>query len=116
MNDYKKPQINLQIGSKINRIFSWRGNEDNPMQGKILREKYRIKHSLGGKGGFGETFIAESLNFRDDKLYVAKKLKPTITDPRIWKQFSKEASVLKELGQFHPLIPEVYDYFQQSKE
>ena len=116
MNDYKKPQINWQIGSKINRIFSWRGNEDNPMQGKILREKYRIKHSLGGKGGFGETFIAESLNFRDDKLYVAKKLKPTITDPRIWKQFSKEASVLKELGQFHPLIPEVYDYFQQSKE
>jgi len=116
MNDYKKPQINWQIGSKINRIFSWKANEDNPMQGKILREKYRIKHSLGGKGGFGETFIAESLNSRDDKLYVAKKLKPNITDPRIWKQFSKEALVLKELGQFHPLIPEVYDYFQQSKE
>ncbi|MEO1374411.1 MAG: serine/threonine-protein kinase, partial [Cyanobacteria bacterium J06635_10] len=86
------------------------------MQGKILREKYRIKHKMGGKGGFGETFIAESLSSRDDKLYVVKKLKPTITDPRIWEQFSKEASVLKELGQFHPLIPEVYDYFQQNRE
>lgn len=116
MNDYKKPQINWQFGSRINRIFSWRGNEDNPMQGKILREKYRIKHSLGRKGGFGETFIAESLSSQDDKSYVVKKLKPTITDPRIWKQFAKEASVLKELGQFHPLIPEVYDYFQQNKE
>ena len=116
MNDYKKPQINWQIGSRINRIFSWRGNEDNPMQGKILREKYRIKHSLGGNGGFGETFIAENLSSRDDRFYVVKKLKPTITDPRIWKQFAKEASVLKELGQFHPLIPEVYDYFQQNKE
>ena len=86
------------------------------MQGKILREKYRIKQKISGKSGFGETYIAESLSFRDDKLYVVKKLKPSITDPRIWEQFSREASVLKELGQFHRLIPEVYDYFQQNKE
>ncbi len=92
-----------------------RRNQDN-MEGRILREKYRIKHKMGGIGGFGETFIAEGLNSPDDKYYVVKKLKPTITNPRIWEQFAKEASVLKELGQFHPLIPEVYDYFEQYKE
>lgn len=116
MNDYENLQIKWQIGSTINKLFSWGGKQDNSMQGKILREKYRIKHKMGGDGGFGETFIAESLNSQDDKYYVVKKLKPTITDPRIWQQFSKEASVLKELGQFHPLIPEVYDYFEQKRE
>ncbi|MEM1138210.1 MAG: sigma-70 family RNA polymerase sigma factor [Bacteroidota bacterium] len=114
MSDSKNSQIKWQIGSKMKWLFPWRGNENNSMQGKILREKYRVKEKMGGKGGFGETFIAQSLSFRDDKLYVVKKLKPTITDPRIWEQFAIEASVLIELGLFHLLIPEVYDYFQQN--
>lgn len=116
MNNYKNSQIKWQIGSRINKLFSWGNNEDDYMQGKILREKYRIKQKISGKSGFGETYIAESLSSRDDKLYVVKKLKPTIRDPRIWEQFSREASVLKELGQFHRSIPKVYDYFQQNKQ
>ncbi|KST69441.1 hypothetical protein BC008_35560 [Mastigocoleus testarum BC008] len=104
-----------QMSFPRNWLFPGRRDGHNSMIGKILREKYRIKHRMGG-GGFGETFIAESLDSQDDKYYVVKKLKPTITDPQIWKQFSQEASVLKKLGQYHPQIPEVYDYLEQNKE
>lgn len=98
------------------RSWPFGPKEDNLMKGKILREKYRIKRRMPGQGGFGETFIAESLSSTDDKSYVVKKLKPNITDPRIWQQFSKEATILKELGRYHRQIPEVYDYFEQNKE
>ena len=105
-----------KLSEKFNWLFPGHRKQDNSMKGRILREKYRIQHKMGGNGGFGETFIARSLNSGDDNLYVVKKLKPSITDPRIWRQFSKEAEVLKELGKFHPQIPEVYDYFEQSRE
>ncbi len=84
-----------------------------------LFDRYKIERTLGS-GGFGETFLAKDIRMPSQRYVVIKKLKPK-NQPHIDEQiikdcFKKEAAVLEKLGENHPNIPKLYEYFEHQGE
>lgn len=84
-----------------------------------LFDRYKIEKTLG-HGGFGETFLAKDTRMPSQRLVVIKKLKPinqlNVDDQIIKDSFRKEAAVLEKLGESHPNIPKLYEYFEYESE
>lgn len=86
--------------------------------GKLLRSRYRVLSPLG-KGGFGQTFIAEDLDLPNHPRCVVKQLKPASSDRYFLENarrlFQSEAQSLMRLGT-HDQIPRLLAYFEEDQE
>lgn len=88
----------------------------------MLNNRYEILEPPLGRGGFGETFLAIDTLMPSRRKCVIKQLKPdeatTGTAPTpSWfeKRFQQEAGILEKLGQNHPQIPKLYEYFSEEE-
>jgi serine/threonine protein kinase len=86
---------------------------------ELLNNRYRVLKSLG-RGGSGQTFLAEDTHLPSAPRCVIKQLKPISTDPGVYRilkeRFDREASILEKLGKEHPQIPTLQAYFAENKE
>jgi serine/threonine protein kinase, bacterial len=84
----------------------------------LIDGRYKIIKTLG-KGGCGETFLAEDIRLPSKRLCVVKHLKPDTNDAEtrqiIKDRFEREAVVLESLGE-HDQIPELYAFIEESGE
>ncbi len=83
----------------------------------LLNNRYQILETLG-RGGFGETYLAQDTNMPSGRKCVIKQLKPVVQQPQIpqWMQdrFQREAAILEELGADNKQIPSLYAYFSEN--
>ncbi len=88
-----------------------------PMPTK-LGEHYKVISSLG-RGGFGQTYLAEDQQSTQHSPCVIKQLKPQVESPQVLQTarrlFAAEAEVLQRIGS-HPQIPQLFDYFEENQE
>lgn len=86
---------------------------------KLLNNRYRIIETLG-RGGCGETFLAEDTHMPSLRKCVIKHFKPTTTDSTAYRilqqRFEREAAILEKGGQLTVQIPTLYAYFAQNHE
>ncbi|WP_081980778.1 serine/threonine-protein kinase [Neosynechococcus sphagnicola] len=86
------------------------------MMQELLNNRYRVLQILG-RGGFGETYLAEDTQMPSQRRCVIKQLKPVTTNDQIYQlvkeRFQREAAILEELGDGHPQIPRLYAYFTE---
>lgn len=88
---------------------------------QILRNRYKIIKKIGD-GGFGETYLAEDLGIPVDlkPKCVVKRLKTkNLKEEQLkWvkQAFRKEAATLYKLGNMHPQIPTLLEYFQERNQ
>ena len=83
-----------------------------PVSGKVLHERYCIKHIIG-QGGFGSIYLAEDLRL-EGRLCAVKQVRydPSFPEEMLKEsrdQFMREATVLARLD--HPNLPKVSDFF-----
>ncbi|WP_287527062.1 bifunctional serine/threonine-protein kinase/formylglycine-generating enzyme family protein [Okeania sp. SIO2C2] len=87
--------------------------------GKILRQRYKIIQSLG-RGGFGDTYLAQDLDLPGKPKCVVKHLKPKSSDPGTLtiaqRLFETEAETLYKLGKDSDQIPKLFAHFQEATE
>ncbi|NJR21810.1 MAG: protein kinase [Richelia sp. CSU_2_1] len=88
------------------------------MQGQTLAGRYCIIKHLG-RGGFGQTFLAEDAKRSGNPRCVVKQLKPQYKDPETLqiatRLFKTETDTLHKLGTY-PQIPELLDSFEENGE
>ncbi len=90
----------------------------NTIIGQTIGGHYKIIESLG-KGGFGETYLAQDIHLPDKPYRVVKKLKPQFTNPsdleNAQRLFNTEAQTLYNLGT-HNQIPQLFAHFEENGE
>ena len=102
--------------NSVNAGYNLETRMHNP--GKIVGERYQIIQQLG-RGGFGQTYLAQDIKTPGSPRCVIKQLKPKLTQPQAWeeakKRFVKEASVQQRLGN-NTQIPQILAHFTEEQE
>jgi serine/threonine protein kinase len=95
-----------------------RGGGGKQMLGKTIGGRYHIVKHLG-RGGFGQTYLAEDRQMPTHPRCVVKQLKPLSAKPAVLqiasRLFNKEAEVLYKLGS-HDQIPRLLAHFEENQE
>ncbi|MCC5631562.1 serine/threonine protein kinase [Nostoc sphaeroides CHAB 2801] len=88
------------------------------MLGQLLDGRYQVLQTLG-KGGFGQTYIAQDTRRPGFPKCVVKHLKPVTRSPEFLETarrlFTSEAETLEQLG-YHDQIPRLLAYFEENQE
>lgn len=92
---------------------------NNDTETRLLANRYLIR-SILGKGGFGQTFLAEDTHSPSRRVRVVKQLKPQTDDARLYpvirERFEREAALLESLGELSDQIPTLHAYFSEGGE
>lgn len=85
----------------------------------LLNNRYQILQTLG-RGGFGQTFLAEDSFLPSKRRCVVKQLKPITNNPAVHQlvqeRFQVEAAILESLGKACDQIPKLYAFFSEENE
>ena len=86
---------------------------------QLLNDRYKIIRPLG-KGGMGQTYLAEDTRRPGNPQCVVKQLKPASTDPKFLvtakRLFNDEAVILEKLGRANDQIPQLLERFEKDGE
>lgn len=86
---------------------------------EILGGRYKILKKLG-RGGFGQTYLAEDHHQPRYPKCLVKQLEPRNTEPDALRLahelFEREAQTLERLGFNHEQIPQLFAYFEENGE